>query len=399
MRLTEKSLATLALPAGKTEAKFFDDDIGGFGVRLRAGGTARWIFQYDIGPRTRRITLGSTKALTAPRARAIASELHAKVRLGEDPAGDKAENRIRNEETFGAILGVYMKGQRNQMKPLSYTQKERHLVKHCRALHALPLAKLDRRTVAARLAKVADKSGPVEANRVRASLAAFFNWCISEGYTESNPVVGTNRRPEKSRERVLTDSELKAIWAATGGADDYSAIVRLLLLTCCRADEIGSLSWPEISDDCITLPGSRVKNSRDHIIPLSAPARAILEARPKMLGRDFVFGRAHSDGGFTGWSSCKVLLDERIKASGVRVAPWTNHDLRRTVATRLGELGIAPHVVEAVLNHVGHKAGVAGIYNRATYENEKRAALILWAQKLVEDIIIGKTAKVVPIRA
>jgi hypothetical protein len=80
-----------------------------------------------------------------------------------------------------------------------------------------------------------------------------------------------------------------------------------------------------------------------------------------MLGRDFVFGRAHSDGGFTGWSSCKVLLDERIKASGAKVAPWTNHDLRRTVATRMGELGIAPHVIEAVLNHVsGHKPALPG---------------------------------------
>jgi integrase len=234
---------------------------------------------------------------------------------------------------------------------------------------------------------------------VRASLAAFYAWCLREGFADNNPVVGTGRHQEKSRDRVLADSELKAIWAATAGADDYSAIVRLLMLTGCRADEIGSLSWPEVADDCIALPGLRTKNSRDHIVSLSAPSRAILEARPKMLGREFVFGRAHSARGFTGWSACKTLLDARIKASGATIGAWVNHDLRRTVATRMAELGVAPHVIEAVLNHVsGHKHGVAGIYNRATYENEKRAALVLWANQLIQ-IVEGRARKVVPLRA
>jgi integrase len=397
MRLTDKTLAALKLPAGKPEHKFFDEDIPGFGLRLRAGGATRWIFQYDIGPRTRRMTLGSTAALTATRARATAAELHAKVRLGQDPAGDKAESRVRSAESFDAILRLYLAQQRSELKPLSYTQKERHLVKHCRALHALPLIKVDRRTIAAKLATVTTKSGSVEANRVRASLSAFYSWCISQGFADNNPVVGTARHHEKSRERVLTDAELKTIWEATAGDDDYSAIVRLLLLTGQRASEIGDLSWSETSDDCITLPGARTKNSRDHIVPLSVPAQAILEARPKMLGRDFVFGRAHSDGGFTGWSSCKVLLDDRIKASGAKVKDWVNHDLRRTVATRMAGLGVAPHVVEAVLNHVsGHKAGVAGIYNRATYEPEKRAALTKWAKAFLQ---IVEGGKIIPLRA
>jgi integrase len=375
MRLTEKTLATLKLPASKTEAIIFDDDLAGFGVRLRAGGTARWIFQYKIGTQQRRLTLGSTKALTPTRARATAEGLHAKVRLGQDPAGDKAESRVRAAETFKAILDDYMKQQRDELKRLSYIQKERHLLKHCRSLHALPLGQIDRRTVAAKLTALASKSGPVEANRVRASLSAFFNWCMAQGFAETNPVIGTQPRKENSRSHVLSDDDLAAIWAATAGDDDYSAIARLLLLTGCRADEIGSLSWSEISDDCITLPGARVKNGRDHVIPLSEPARAILQARPKMLGRDFVFGRTYSDGGFTGWSSCKVLLDQRIKASGAKVKDWVNHDLRRTVATKMAEsppkgLGIQPHVVEAVLNHVGRQAHG----NRRRQGSESRAA-------------------------
>jgi integrase len=399
MRFTDKTLATLTLPKGKQEALFFDDDLAGFGVRLRAGGASRWIFQYKLGAQQRRITLGSTTALTPARARETAADLHAKVRLGGDPAGQKTESRIRAAETLGAILQIYLEHQRRTVKPGTFRQLERHLLKHCRALHGLQLAKVDRRAVAARLSAVATKSGLVESNRVRASLAAFYSWCISQGFAETNPVVGTTRHQEKSRERVLIDAELKAIWVATAGTDDYSAIVRLLLLTGNRADEIGSLAWSECFGDRIVLPGSRTKNGRDHIVPLSAPARAILEARPKMLGRDFVFGRAHSAKGFTGWSACKVLLDERIKASGTKVGAWVNHDLRRTVATRMGELGVAPHVIEAVLNHVsGHKAGVAGIYNRAVYENEKRAALILWVDKLME-IVAGKARKVVPLRA
>jgi integrase len=398
MRLTDKAVAALSLPKHKREATFFDDDLAGFGVRLRTGGTARWVYQYNIGKRTRRITMGSTAALTATRARATASELHARVRLGADPAGEKAESRIRADETFEAVLRVYLAQQRNCLKPLSYVQKERHLVKHCRALHTLQLVKVDRRTVAAKLAKVAAKSGPVESNRVRASLSAFCSWCIAQGFIDSNPVVGTERRPEKSRERVLSPPELKAIWTATAGNDDYSAIVRLLILTGCRAEEIAGLSWNEVAGDKITLPGLRTKNSRDHVVPLAGPARLILSVRPKMLDCEFVFGRG-KDRGFTGWSSCKMLLDARLKANGAKVAHWTNHDLRRTAATSIAELGVAPHVIEAVLNHVsGHKAGVAGIYNRASYENEKRAALTMWADRLLE-IVAGKARKVIPLRA
>jgi integrase len=399
MHLTDKTLATLTVPKGRSEAIVFDDALPGFGLRLRAGGAARWIYQYDIGPRTRRITIGAATALSATRARTAAADLHHRVRLGADPAGDKAEGRVRAGETLGALLEAYLAEQREQIKPLSFTQKQRHLSKHCRPLHGLPIAKIDRRAVAALLTKLAKSSGPVEANRVRASLSAFFSWAIAGGFVEHNPVTGTLPRPEKSRDRVLTPAELKALWAATAGGDDYSAIVRLLLLTGCRADEIGSLAWSEIFGDKIVLPGMRTKNGRDHVLPLSAPAQAIIATRPRMFGSKFVFGRGDNGRGFTGWSSTKVLLDARIKAAGAKVAPWTNHDIRRSVATHMAEIGIAPHVIEAVLNHVsGHKAGVAGIYNRATYSAEKQAALILWADHLI-GIVEGKARKVVPIRA
>ncbi len=397
MRLTDKTIAELAPPKGKSEAIFFDDTLPGFGIRLRAGGSARWVYQYKIGTQHRRITLGSAAVLSATRARASATELHAKVRLGTDPAGEKIESRARAAETMEAALRSYLAQKRDEVRPGSYTGIERHLVKHCRRLHGLQLAKIDRRAIAATLGAVANKSGPIEANRVRASLSAFFVWCMREGLVEQNPVMGTGRRPEKSRERVLSPEELKAIWNTTAGTDDYSAIIRLLMLTGCRANEIAALRWSEIHNDRIVLPAERTKNARMHIVPLSDAAKAILEARPRHAARDFVFGRREGRP-FTGWTVCQDLLDARIKAAGASVAPWTRHDLRRSVATSMAELGVQPHVIEAALNHVsGHKAGVAGIYNRAAYEPEKRQALTLWAERLLA-LVEGRKSKIVPLR-
>ncbi|MEI7876008.1 MAG: site-specific integrase, partial [Alphaproteobacteria bacterium] len=152
---------------------------------------------------------------------------------------------------------------------------------------------------------------------------------------------------------------------------DYGRVVRLLVLTGCRRDEIGSLRWSEINRDArlIALPGERTKNSRPHDVPLSDAALGVLDSAPRRVNRDFVFGEGK--GGFSGWSKAKAELDARLP-----MKPWTLHDLRRTAATRMADVGIQPHVIEAVLNHVsGHKAGVAGIYNRSAYEKEKHAAL------------------------
>jgi hypothetical protein len=143
------------------------------------------------------------------------------------------------------------------------------------------------------------------------------------------------------------------------------------------------------------LPAERTKNKRSHIVPLSEPARAILDAQ-RREGRVFVFGRG--DGGFSGWSDSKRGLDERMRAAGHNSPQWTPHDIRRTVATRMADLGVQPHIIEAVLNHVsGHKTGVAGIYNRATDSTEKRRALDLWAEH-VAALVEDRKAKIVSLR-
>jgi integrase len=261
----------------------------------------------------------------------------------------------------------------------------------------MQLTAIDRRTVATLLTELAANNGPGLANSVRASLSAFFSWAMREGLADANPVIGTNRAVTKgARDRVLTDDELRLIWN-TLSISTYGDIVRLLALTGQRRDEIGSLRWQEIDFDkaVISLPPERTKNSRPHDVPLSPAALAILKARPRLAGHEFVFSSAAN--GFFGWSDCKLALDARIAGNGA-IAPWRLHDLRRTVSTRMhDELAIPPHIVEAVLNHVsGHRSGVAGVYNKATYSKEKAIALARWAEHL-SAIVGGERSKVVAI--
>ena len=242
-------------------------------------------------------------------------------------------------------------------------------------LHHLPLAKIDRRTIALRLAEIETGSGRIARNRLRSSLSTFFTWAIHEGLTEVNPVTGTAQADEGgSRDRVLSQTELTAVLKALG-QDEFGDIVRLLILTGQRRTEIGSLRWTEVDFErgLIVLPPDRTKNRRLHELPMSRQVRAILERQrgSRGSGDGFVFGRAWS-----GWSHGKAALDQRLNG----MAAWKLHDLRRSAATHMGELGVLPHIIEAILNHVsGHKSGVAGIYNRARYEGEMRAALQQWS--------------------
>jgi integrase len=393
VRLTAPGIRGLALPAGKTDWIFWDADLPGFGLRLRAGGSRKWVVQYDTGRKSRRMTLGSTAVLDPGKARETAKSILAAVRLGKDPAGDIAAARNAPlAVSFGEEMERFLRFQQQRLKPRTLLEVDRHLRVHGKALHGLELAKIDRRTIATQLTRIAER-GPVAANRTRATWSSFFTWCAKEGLIDVNPAAYTNKQAEQSRERVLSNAELRAIWKALPEGD-YGDIVRLLALTGQRREEIGSLRWSEVDFErgIITLPPVRTKNKREHIVPLSTPVRAILEARPRFHGRDLVFGIG--EGGFSGWSRCKERLDDAAK-----IAAWTIHDLRRTMATKMAEeLGQQPHIIEAVLNHVGgHKAGVHGIYNRSQYLAEKRQALALWADHLMA-IVEDRESNVTPLR-
>jgi integrase len=374
MKLTKATITKLDLQ-GKQERIAFDDTLPGLGLRLREGGSKTWIYQYAIGTKQRRLTLGKLSALEPAKAREIASDLHARIRLGEDPAATKAESRTRTSETLGAAIGPYLAWQRGRVRASTLRHIERHLTTNLAPLHDLHIAKVDRRAIAQQLTRLSVNS-PVQANRTRSSLARFFRWAAGEGLVETNPVLFTNRNAEKQRERTLTDAELATVWKALP-EDDFGTILKLLILTGQREREISDLRWDEIDFDrnVIVLPPSRTKNARRHSIPMAPMVRNILEARLQN-GRGLVFGRGEN--GFSGWSKSKRRLDETIK-----IPPWRIHDLRRTCSTGLAELGVFPHIVESILNHVsGTRSGVAGLYNKATHEGAKATALAQWADHI-----------------
>jgi integrase len=218
---------------------------------------------------------------------------------------------------------------------------------------------------------------------------------MQEGWIESNPVIGTRQPPAApSRDRVLTNAELVAIWRNAGN-DDYGRVLKLLILTGARRQEIGAMAWSELdlAAGVWTLPATRSKNRRSHTLPLPPAALEIITATPRN-GREFLFG-GRGNGGFATWSQHKRTLDERL---GDRVAAWRLHDVRRTVATRMADIGVEPHIIEACLNHHdGYRAGVAGTYNRSAYAVALKAALARWGEHVVA-LAEGRKSNILPLK-
>jgi integrase len=380
------------LPPGVIDKVFWDDDVGGFGLRLRAGGSASYIVQYDLGGKSRRVTLGPVTLLDNSAARAKAKDLLARVRLGGDPGAEKLLRRTQAAETFGALLKRYFIMQQRAVRQSSYEQTERRLRKLASPLHPLPLTTIDRRTLSALLGSVAEDRGPTAAVNLHSSLSGYFSWLVGEGLLDQNPMLGVNKpKSGPARDRLLSEDELRTLWAALGD-DDYGDIVRLLVYTGCRRDEIGSLEFSEVYLDraMLELPAARMKNGKPHVVPLSEPALAILR-KYQRDGRVHVFGQ----NGFQDWSRSRARLNEAI---GGKPPDWTLHDLRRLVSTTMnGQLGIQPHVVERVLAHI--QGGVSAVYNQYEYATEKRRALDKWAA-YVDAVVTGQpmSAQVVQLR-
>ncbi|MEQ8653266.1 MAG: tyrosine-type recombinase/integrase [Kiloniellales bacterium] len=385
MKLTKAAISGLTLDDGKKDAIFWDSDLPGFGVRIRSGGKKTFIVQYRVGRQQRRLTLGRIDALDLSEARRKARGALGKAGLGEDTQAAKAVARQVQAPFFRDLVKRFLERQQSRLRPKSYSETKRYLEQSWRSLHAERVDQVTRAIIAGRLTDMAKANGPVAADRARAAISAMFAWAMREGLAESNPAAMTNRHSDANPgERTLSDAELALIWRACN-EDDYGRIVRLLMLTGSRREEVAAMEWRELDLDnkLWVLPAARAKNHLGHEVPLSDGALAILGEVPRRDDRQLLFGMG--EGPFSGWSQAKKRMDKRIaavcKEKGVAVPPhWTLHDLRRTVATRMAELGIAqPHIVEAVLNHIsGHKAGVAGIYNRATYRDEKRRALEAW---------------------
>jgi integrase len=396
VKLTAKSVATLTLPVGKSDVIHFDNELPGFGYRLRAGAGGKvlksWVCQYRRAGATRRMLIGKAHVLNAEQARARARDILAMVQLGQDPQGDRADRRDADKFTLRKAVEEFLAFKQERLRPRSFIEVERYLTSgYFKPLHGLPLDVITRRDVSTRIVAIARESGNSTAARARNALSTLFVWAMRMGLVESNPVIGSAQPAEnKPRERVLDDSELVAIWKACGD-DDYGKIVKLLILTGCRRDEIGHMVWGEFAPDGTswTLPAERSKNKRPLTLPMMPMMREIVDTVPRMVGRDQLFGE-RSPKGFVAWYLGKPTLDER---SGV--AGWQLRDTRRSVATRMADIGVQPHIIEAVLNHYsGHRAGVAGVYNKSPYANEVRNALATWHDHL-RAIIEGGERKVV----
>jgi len=367
----------------------WDPKLTGFGKRIRDG-RETWVVQYRLGHKQRRITIGTCAKLTQAQAREQARKRLAQVELGQDPAAAKRQSRTEAKNTLRSVVAQYLEAKQGAVRPRTYVEVCRYLNEHWSPLHSVPVNAVRRADVALELSKMIRKSGSAAAAKARTALSAFYVWAMAEGVAEVNPVIGSNKPVEgPARDRVLADAELLAIWRASGDGD-YGRIVRLLVLTGCRREEIGGLRWTEIDskERVVRLPSERVKNHRNHDVPLTDLAWSILQEQP--VTGEHVFGRDAT--GFSAWSWGKEGLDERL---GDSVAPWRLHDARRTVATRMADLGVMPHVIEATLNHQsGHKRGPAGVYNRSNYQREVRNALTLWSDH-VRVLVEGGERKIV----
>jgi integrase len=375
---TRQIVGKMHCPKGKTEVLFWDASCRGFGLRALSSGRRTWIYQYrDEHKRTRRIALGDVSAVGLDAARQAARQHAASVTRGANPSVERKGKK--SAQTVLDIIEQYLKQTKSRQRARSYKETERHLLKHAAPLHHDRAEAVRRSEIAKLLERVSGTSGPFAANRLRAALSALWSWGMRAGLIESdsNPVAFTLRHTEKARERTLTDEELKAIWAATDGDGDYARIVRLCILTGCRREEIGGLRWDEVLADRLQIGADRMKAGAAHEVPLLPEMVPLLPYRPDSP-IDSVFGR--SGAGFSGWSKSKSRLDAKLATGGVHVPAWTLHDLRRTFSTRLHDAGIEPLVIEALLAH--KQQGVAAVYNRASFRDAKRAALMRWHELL-----------------
>jgi integrase len=409
---TQAQVDKLRLPPGKSEVYHFDEDCTGLSVRIQ-GSARSWVVWYQANGRRRRMKIGDVgDAMSLKDARIKAGGIVNGARDGKDALAERERTKAKAAETFGALVATYLaRGAKPRQRPRTYAETERYLDRYCADLHGHPVDALTRRDVAGKLEAIRDAHGPGAARKARIYISGCYSWAMRRGLVDANPVIGTEAEPERPRDRVLTVNELRAVWQPCDGLGDFGAVVKLLMLTGQRRTEVAGLAWAEIDLDKAlwTLPAERSKNGRQHEVPLPTQALALIQAQRKeedRAKRPYLFGRDGRNP-FSGYSRAKARLDARIAEQqaerrlgrklrkgeapepGDSLEAWNLHDIRRSTVTHMAELGIDPHVIEAVVNHVsGHKGGIAGVYNKASYRPQKAAALQSWADWLeakVED--------------
>ena len=390
MRMTQKLVDGIALDS---DAVIWDHD--GLGLRVQAGKRS-WVVRYRVAGVSRQKSLPGDLPLKQARIRAaeIRSAAAGGVDVVEAGRARAAEARRKAEaakaQSLGAIVEAYLADAPRRLRPESLRLAKIYLQKHWRSLHHRPADEISRREIVVVLEGYAGRRTAIQLLRF---LSMVLGWGVERGLLEKNATLGIKPPAVAvARERVLSEDELRTILAALdgpcaeGAARAFRVIVRLLLLTGCRRAEIGGAQWSEIDLDraVFVIPTERSKNARSHALPLSQQAVRSCGAKPLSA------------------RTCSELAASRPGPVATPSSPeplglphWTLHDVRRSVATHLAEIGVAPHIIEAVLGHAGHRSGIGGTYNRSTYAAEQRAALQRWADHLDRIVAGDATSNVV----
>ena len=401
--LTVRTIDTLALPEVRREVP--DGLVNGLYLVLQPSGARSWAIRYRNAAGTpRKHTLGTYPAIDLKSAREVAQGFLVEVAKGGDPAADRKAARAGEkisserdlvEKVVDQFIERYAKANQRSWEETRRIL-DREVVKAWRGRH---LAAIGRADVHELLDSIVDRGAPIMANRVLAALRKMCNWAVDRGIVTTSPCDKLKApSAERSRDRVLSDDELRSLWTACDGLGwPFGPLVRLLILTGQRRDEVGRMRWSELDLDAglWTMPRERAKNNSAHVVALSPPALAILRALPRVNGSDLIF-TTNGRTAVSGFGTAKNRLD---KAMGEGVPAWVIHDIRRTFASGLARLGVALPTIEKALNHVsGSFKGVAGVYNRHDFGPERKHAFALWGS-FVERLVTGQGGNVVALQA
>lgn len=360
MRLTD--IVVRSLPPPETGAKIYaDDQLDGFGVRVSQGGTKSFVLTF--GHSRERITIGRYPVISLADARA-----EAKTILAEQTLGKHRPKRM----VFEAALVLFVEEKRLKNRARTINENERILRRNFAPLLRKPLGDVRTEDITRVTGKMSKTPGA--ALHAFWAIRTFLRWCVRRRYILHSPIEGLEP-PAKmvSRERVLSDEELKVVLAAAGMSGSFGSMVELLLLTGQRRGEIAALhsSWIDREKKTITIPSVVAKNRREHVIPYGDRVAAILEGLPK---KGLLFPAQGTTTPFTGFSKAMTAFRKMCGFDD-----FTLHDFRRTFGTGLARLGVSPVTIEAMLNHVtGSLSQIARIYNRHSYLPEARLAVGIW---------------------
>jgi integrase len=391
---TLNARAVEGLKPSNKRVDYFDKDLPGFHVRVTPNGVKTFSIMYRHGGRLRRMKIGTHPPLTLADARETAREELRKAAKGEDPAAEK--KRKREAETFGELADEFIE-RYAKVKKKSWREDKRILDVHfLPAFRHIKAAEVHRADVRAIVEKMAEET-PVQANRALAVIRKLYNWAIEKDIVENNPCFRISAPGEEhQRDRILSEEEIKKLWKALNeDGTQLAASMKLRLITAQRGGEVASLKWDEIdfASRWWTIPAEKSKNGLSHRVWLSNPALQILRDLSRVRDESdrlkvsaFVFPNPR-DGSRPMCELQKAI--QRIRtASGIQ--DFNGHDLRRTAASMMASMGVPRLVIQKILNHV--ETGITSVYDRHSYDAEKKDALDKWAKRLARIVSNLKAA-------